>query len=190
MRLTCNRFLASSTLLSIKFAETVYTVWALIFGNESLSRQLSFTHSTHKAFFMPRLVIVSHSSRSYNLMCWQTRQNKETKVWIMKDCPILCKYFHLFSLFQYAQEKRGWSNQLFFIWIIHLTNLQLNSTCYWFVILNFLSQYNLIICNKYVIFKGIFFYYTVGKCLESGMLSEEKFSVIGSGCENWCWDNS
>lgn len=68
MRLTCNRFLADRTLLGAKFAETLYTVWVLIFGNESLSRQLSFTHSTHKAFFMPRLVIVGHSSRSYNLI--------------------------------------------------------------------------------------------------------------------------
>lgn len=68
MRLTCNRFLASSTLLGMKFAETVYTVWVLIFGNESLSRQLSVAHSTHKALFMPRLVMVGHSSRSYNLM--------------------------------------------------------------------------------------------------------------------------
>lgn len=120
MRLTCNRFLASSTLLSIQIAETVYTVWILIFGNKPLSRQLSFTPSTYKAFFMPRLVMVAHSPRSYYLMHWQKRRNNETKVWIEK----IIQYFLSCStcFLSFCVPKRVRSHQLFFIWNINLTN--------------------------------------------------------------------
>lgn len=186
MRLTCNRFLAGRTLLSIQFAETVYTVWILIFGNKPLSRQLGFTPSTHKAFFMPRLVMVGHSPRSYYLMYWQKGQSNETKVWILKDYPVLHKSFHLFFVFPYAQEKRLWSRQQFFIWNINLTNCSwaehatglFSSIFYhrvtsWFVI-HRLACYVFVTC--------------VDKGLASSMLSEEQFSVMHSGWENRCWD--
>jgi len=187
MRLTCNRFLASSTLLSIEFAETVYTVWILIFGNKPLSRQLGFTPSTHKAFFVPRLVMVGHSPRSYYLVYWQKGQSNELNVWILKDYAALHKSSYLFFLFPYAQEKRVRSCQLFFIWNINLTNCSWaeHSTGLFFLIFyhsitSWSAIHSLACC--------VFSVTRVDEGLASGMLSEEQFSVTDSGWENWCWD--
>lgn len=187
MRLTCNRFLASSTLLSIQVAETVYTVWILIFGNKPLSRQLGFTPSTYKAFFMPWLVTVGHSPRSYYLMHWQKGQKNETKVWIEKNYPMLHKSFHLFSLFLCAEEKRVWSCQLFFIWNINLTNCSRAEHATGLLFSIFCHRITLwFLKNKLASYKVCFIH--VDKSLSPGMLSEDQFSAMDSGWVNWCWD--
>lgn len=140
MRLTCNRFLASSTLLSIISAETVYTVWVLIFGNESLSRQLGFTPSTHKALLVPRLVMVGHSSRSYNLMYWQTRTEQRNKGVNHEGSSNPSEVLPLAFSLPICTREESVVTSTFFHLDYPFNYLELSSACCWFVILNFLSQ--------------------------------------------------
>lgn len=79
-------------------------------------------------------------------------------------------------------HRRVWSHSS--IWVT-ADELNVPLFCYFFV---FLSQDNLVVCNKQVSFLGNFSIVRVEKGLTSGVLSEERLSVMDSGWENQCWD--
>ena len=54
---------AGGTLLGIQVAEAVEAVGKVISGGEALPRQLLLTASAQEAVFVPRLLMIGHSTR-------------------------------------------------------------------------------------------------------------------------------
>lgn len=66
-RLTCYRFGAADTFLSIQVAEALQTVGVVLSGGEALPCQLFLTANASKTFAVPWLIIVGHPASSDGL---------------------------------------------------------------------------------------------------------------------------